>query len=352
MPILRVIQTVWSEIRDPDLILPRSFRVHPTRIQWHRIIWPKHYWCYDPNRRSLIQWPETFPPTPIRPRRRTGLPAAVPSPAVLDSAILAPFTNWTRATALLYHGGTGEDVLTVNWQGEEVSLQWSKASQRRRAPLNAVVDDVGHCCAPRFGWWSPVACAKSPRVQQPSLPLGTTHGSSLPTVWRWWRQKSQGSRSRVHARWRRKHTTRFYAPPQVGSGARDAVMQASLSPGKSARLLGRRSTVPFPSVAHTSEADISVSRARECWRAGPSASEKVCRVNGNWTEVASLGPSARKPYSFILFYFSFLFSFYSNFKSIPSLNFQTWWQVYSQITYSIWTYQYRIYLFMNLFCIL
>jgi hypothetical protein len=67
--------------------------------------------------------------------------------------------------------------------------------------------------------------------------------------------------------------------------------------------------MPFPPVAHTSEVDTSVARARECSRAGPSASERVRmrRVNGKWDEAASLGPSARKPNSFFIFFpFCFL----------------------------------------------
>jgi hypothetical protein len=70
-----------------------------------------------------------------------------------------------------------------------------------------------------------------------------------------------------------------------------------------------------------------------------------------WAETNRLGPSACKHYSF---YFPFCFHSISNsnFKSIPGLSLQTLWQVYSQFIYSIWTYQYRIYPFMNLSCIL
>jgi hypothetical protein len=40
-----------------------------------------------------------------------------------------------------------------------------------RASPDAVVDDVGHRCAPRLDWWSPIARARAPLVRQPSLSL-------------------------------------------------------------------------------------------------------------------------------------------------------------------------------------
>jgi hypothetical protein len=64
------------------------------------------------------------------------------------------------------------------------------------------------------------------------------------------RRKSQDAWSRVFARRRREHKSRFYTPPQVDTGASGAVEQAPSSPEKSVGLLEMLLT----ELAHRSEA--------------------------------------------------------------------------------------------------
>jgi hypothetical protein len=132
MPNLRVIQTVWSKIRDPDKILPWSLCVHPIRIQWRRDIWPKHYWCYDPNRRSLIPRPKALLPLP------TELTTAALLPRGRGHAGEPPTGDSTRATPIIQVLSEGNDRVNTEEGFLTGVTQWREPATARSGPATAV----------------------------------------------------------------------------------------------------------------------------------------------------------------------------------------------------------------------